>query len=438
MILTMTREAERTQEASVLIRHLLEQRAETSRGELTSLRQTLAAAIETLEHALTPSAPGDDEITALVDQLARTAAAEAERAAAEAARLSTENEQLAAALAAVRQQLQAGEREREALAHDVQSSHALLDELRTAAAVESDRAAKEVERINAENAQLMAALAAAEQQRQSIERRLSVEHFTPALEQVASAATIADALTAVAHGLTRHFSRVAVFTVQPGGLQGMYQTGFEFSHDISKIVVPLTMDSLLAAAASSDTVQALTAEDLAGNLGVPFGGDPGCAVLFPVSMNGEAYGVVYADDDGDTRGGHAPVEHRVALADVVRRYAAAHIERLIVSLKGVTELRSYAAWLLDEVERLYTADVAAGIVGTELRMCLQDHLQCARQIHARRAELEGLSGSTIFDEQVASLVQDTPAAAFTRDLVALATNTGQAADESDAPAARAS
>ena len=221
--------------------------------------------------------------------------------------ISGENAQLAAALTAVQQQLQAGEREREALAQELGTSNTLVDELRRAAAAHSQRVTEDVERIEA----LETALS-------EHGRRLSVEHLVPALEHVASATTIADALTAVAHGLTGHFSRVAVFTVQDDHLQGMYQAGFEFSHDISKIVAPLTMDSLLAAAASSDKVQALTAEDRTGNLGVPFGGNPTCAVLFPVSMNGETHGVVYADDDGDTRSDHTPVEHRVALEGQLR------------------------------------------------------------------------------------------------------------------------
>lgn len=467
MILTMARESESmTQDASALIRHLLEQRADKSRMELVALRSTLAAALQALEDAVTPSASGDDEIAALVEQFAHAAAAEAERAANESARISAENEQLAAALTAVRQQLQADERERAALARELHSSNTLVDELRTAAAAESERAAKEIERFTAENAQLAAGLAEAQQQLQSIERqreefvhefqasasriealesalgeharRLSIDQLVPALEQVGRATTVPDTLTAVAHALTNHFPRVAVFAVQDGHLQGMYQTGFEFSHDISKIVAPLTMDSLLAASASSDKVQALTAEDLAGNLGVPFGGDPACAVLFPVSMNGATHGVVYADDGGDTRHDHAPVDHRAALADVVRRYAAAHIERLSAGLKGVTELRGYAKWLLDEVEGLYTADVAAGIAGAELRMCLQAHLECARQIHARRAELEGAADTTIFDEQIVSLVQATPGSPFTRDLLALTADASGAADQSNAPAAQAS
>jgi hypothetical protein len=132
------------------------------------------------------------------------------------------------------------------------------------------------------------------------------------------------------------------------------------------------------------------------------------------------------------------MEHRVALADVVRHYAAAHIERLIVSLKGVTELRTYAKWLLDEVEGLYTADVAADITGPELRMCLQDHVQRAREIYARRAELEGVTDTVIFDEQIGSLAQGTPGIAFARELQALITYAGAAPHQSEARTAQAS
>ena len=108
--------------------------------------------------------------------------------------------------------------------------------------------------------------------------------------------TLAEALTALFDGLVREFSRVALFAVRSGRLEGVQQSGFEFEQDISKIVIPLSTDTMLGRSVSSARIEGSLAGVGSGSTGMPFGGEPGCAVALPISIQGVVAAVVYADD----------------------------------------------------------------------------------------------------------------------------------------------
>jgi len=110
------------------------------------------------------------------------------------------------------------------------------------------------------------------------------------------ASTLADALSALFDGLVREFSRVALFAVRAGRLEGVQQSGFDFEQDISKVVIPLSTDSLLGRAVASARIEGSLAGVGSGATGMPFGGEPGCAVALPISIQGVVAAVVYADD----------------------------------------------------------------------------------------------------------------------------------------------
>jgi len=97
-------------------------------------------------------------------------------------------------------------------------------------------------------------------------------------------------------GLGREFSRVALFAVRAGRLEGVQQAGFEFEQDISKVVVPLSTDSLLGRSVTSNRIEAALSGVVKGPTGVPFGGEPGCAVALPIALGGSVVAVMYADD----------------------------------------------------------------------------------------------------------------------------------------------
>jgi hypothetical protein len=108
--------------------------------------------------------------------------------------------------------------------------------------------------------------------------------------------TMAEALTALFDGLVREFSRVALFAVRAGRLEGVQQTGFEFEHDISKVVIPLSSDSLIGRSVTSNRIEAALSGVVKGPTGMPFGGEPGCAVALPISLGSSVVAVIYADD----------------------------------------------------------------------------------------------------------------------------------------------
>jgi hypothetical protein len=108
--------------------------------------------------------------------------------------------------------------------------------------------------------------------------------------------TLAEALTSLFDGLVREFSRVALFAVRSGRLEGVQQSGFEFEQDISKVVIPLSSDSLLGRSVSSARIEGSLAGVGKGSTGMPFGGEPGCAVALPICIQGVVAAVIYADD----------------------------------------------------------------------------------------------------------------------------------------------
>ncbi len=108
--------------------------------------------------------------------------------------------------------------------------------------------------------------------------------------------TLAEALTALFDGLVREFSRVALFAVRAGRLEGVQQSGFDFENDISKVVIPLSSESLMGRCVGSTRIEGSLAGVGSGSTGMPFGGEPGCAVALPISIQGVVAAVIYADD----------------------------------------------------------------------------------------------------------------------------------------------
>ena len=78
--------------------------------------------------------------------------------------------------------------------------------------------------------------------------------------------------------------------------------------------------------------------------------------------------------------------------------------RLTHELKTLTELRDYARMLLQEAEQMSLADADAGRSDEELRVRLTDNIDCARQLYAQRAALEGSAAAGLLDDQIAATI----------------------------------
>jgi hypothetical protein len=259
-----------------------------------------------------------------------------------------------------------------------------------------------------------------------------------AFEALAGATTISDVLTTMVEHMATGFSRVALFRVKSNHLQGEHQIGFDLKTDISKVVIPLGMDSVLTRAAGSGNIERLSAEELAEGNRVPFSGKPSCAIALPIVAGGDTLAIVYADDFGATAGDRAPdvaARLRLHFADAMRHHAVSVVTRMKVELKALAELRTYAASLLQEIEAMYMADAAAGTEGEDLQQRLKIHLDYARSIYANRAALEDADAGALLDDAVSAVVSTHADARFRHDLAVVS---GLSADAAPKRAAEAS
>ena len=236
---------------------------------------------------------------------------------------------------------------------------------------------------------------------------------------LATATTIPDILTTLVEQLAAEFPRVALFRPKANRLEGQHQIGFDLSHDITKVVMPLTLDSLLTRAATSGHLESMAGGALAEGSHVPFGGSPMCAVALPLVVQGETLGVLYADDSGSDRQ-DSPSERaaRIKYCEAMQQHAVALLMRLSNELKTMAELRAYAASLLNEIQEMYLADVQAEKTAAELRRRLQANVEYARSIFATRVALECPDAARLIEDEIAAALQREDSGAFGRDLKA--------------------
>jgi hypothetical protein len=106
---------------------------------------------------------------------------------------------------------------------------------------------------------------------------------------------------------------------------------------------------------------------------------------------------------------------------VLRRHTVLALERLTSELKSVGELRAYAQMLLDEVEYMFNADMAASATASERRERLTENLRCARQIFAQRVTVEGPAAASVLDEVLSQMLDKTGDTQFGREFADVAT-----------------
>ena len=238
---------------------------------------------------------------------------------------------------------------------------------------------------------------------------------------LATASTIPDILTTLVEQMAAEFPRVALFRPKANRLEGQHQIGFDLSNDITKVVMPLTLDSLLTRAASSGRLESASGGEMVEGSHVPFGGSPMCAVAMPLVVQGETLGVVYADDfGGERQESAADRAARIKYCAVMQQHAVALLLRLTNDLKTLAELRAYAGSLLKEIEEMYAADVSAQRPPDELTRRLQANVEYARSIFATRVSLECPEAASLLEEEIAAAVGREDGGTFRRDLNATA------------------
>jgi chromosome segregation ATPase len=345
----------------------------------------------------------------------RTLAADLSAAQAELDAARTQREAISAQLEASRARVQTLERNQMAHeGHVRQLEGRLHDALQAEAGARALAASTDVE--NTQSHVETSAL------RSETDRLASLlENSARAVDELSSASTIADLLAALVKNLAAEFSRVALFRVKANRLEGEHQVGFDLTTDVTKLVIPYSVDSLLTRAASSGNIEHVTGVELADSNRAPFGGNPTAAIALPIVFQGETFATVYADSD-------LPLSERTLagqkasarFATLLVRTTAMLLTRLSQELKTLNELRDYAAMLLQEAEEMYTADIQAEKSEEERRARLKDTIECARQLYAQRATLESPAAASLLDERIAAAIEGEPATPFARDLRTIA------------------
>jgi hypothetical protein len=414
--------------------------AEIARDTFAAELAASTARIAALETTIAESSQSAAEAAA-------AAAADADRAAGALESANAESSRLSAALIQTQDQLDAAELARDTLAGQLAAAEARLERLESAM-VESGHLATALEEARNQ-------LQAADRGRQALaedtarqteqvhtletrirDHRAVVEQLPVVFRAVAASRTMTDALTAVASGLSSLFPRVALFRAKADRLEGVHQSGFDFTGDISNVVIPMTIDSVMSGAVSSDGVTVLDADDLASSNALPFGGAATSAIVLPLSVDGETVAAVYADDGGQTTEGGA--DERALCAGLLRDFALAQVHRLVNAERSLAELNGYAGMLLEEVEGLYLADVAGGHDEATLRARVLDNLQTARRIYAQRVEHEAPAAASFLEERIVAVARAQRTTPFGRDVLEVAFNDGAAAKPTATRAAQAS
>jgi hypothetical protein len=243
-----------------------------------------------------------------------------------------------------------------------------------------------------------------------------------AFDDLARASSLSDLLGGLVRQLSSEFSRVALFRVKGNRLEGEHQSGFDHTTDVSKLVIPLSVESLLTRAATSGVVERLTDSDKEDGGVALFGSKPDSALALPIMLHGEPLAIVYVEHATrpDSDPAYGPDSASTAYARLLVGHTVALLTRLTKELKTLAELREYATILLQEAQQMFAADADAGKSGEELRLRLRDNIDCARQLYAQRAALEGAAATTLLDEQISALLHDHADTPFARELAALA------------------
>src|SRR5439155_9955928 len=185
--------------------------------------------------------------------------------------------------------------------------------------------------------------------------------------------TTEDILASLANGLTHDFSRVAVFRFRASRFNCEYEVGFGPKIDMSKATIPVSTDSPLTRALSSDKAESFAARALAESGCTMLAGTPAAVLTIPITVYDETLAVIYADDS-DRAQKQTHVEQAASFAEVLRRFAIPLLERRAIAPKLREELREYAALLLEELEYVHTSDVNAGKKDAEIRAHLKENL----------------------------------------------------------------
>jgi hypothetical protein len=230
------------------------------------------------------------------------------------------------------------------------------------------------------------------------------------LVTLSAARTTSDLFAALVREMATEFERVAIFRVKGKHLEGEHAAGLDQSIDVQKIVIPMSLSSVMTKAARSGTIERAAEKEI-GEAHPPFGSSPAAALAAPLVFEGEVLAVVYVESDAKLTDAHAP------LAAVLVRYANAVLAGLAQELRTSRHLREYARTLLQEAETMFDADVQSGVPGEERVARLRDSIRFARDLYTQRATLESPLSMDLLDDEIGRMLRE-PSTPFIATLAA--------------------
>jgi len=219
-----------------------------------------------------------------------------------------------------------------------------------------------------------------------------------AIEALGAAADISGLFGVLVTAIAGELPRAALFRVKGNHLEGEHVAGPGDGKNMKKLVIPMSVDSVITRAVTRGALETAEGEELAQTRS-PFGGAPASALAMPVLLGNETLAVLYAESDGPAQSAHA------TFAELLVGHTEVLLAKLTRELKTMKELREYAASLLQEAEEMFQADVEGGSKDKDGVRRLQDAIEYGRQLYAQRAALEGSMAADLFDEQIAAAIR---------------------------------
>ena len=202
-----------------------------------------------------------------------------------------------------RSEVEAQRSEVQAQTTSLEHAHAhilTLEQERTHILLERDDARRRLEAETRRASEMGKALEAAAQKRPSVGEQGTtpdvslLDRVGAALRSIDVATSAGEILETVIEQLGHDFARAAMFLIGPSSFRGWRGRGFGPTNDISSIVMPRTMDSLLARAVADRKLVAVASG--AGDQPLGLSGSPvGHAVALPVFAGGRVIAVAYAE-----------------------------------------------------------------------------------------------------------------------------------------------
>lgn len=297
-------------------------------------------------------------------------------------------EQQAAQASARMAELEASET---VLRDQLAAAHAAQETAERDAAASADHTAARCAHLETQVSDLTDAVA-----RAHAEGARLLEQSVAAVDALNQASTVDALLHELTVRAAVHAPRVVVFRAKGNHLEGERGIGVDSTVDVTKLMIPTGVDSLLARAVSAGSIVRATREQLAA-APPPLGGAAAAALAIPIALHDQLIAVLYADSPEDITDAEATA------ALLLTRHAAAALSRLARELKTLEELREYAVMLVDEVAQIYNADVEAGCSEPERLRRVRGSIDYARELYAHRAAIEGPSAATLFEKHLASV-----------------------------------